>query len=194
MRSKKVIITLSILGVSVLALGGFIAYCFLYQPPSFLPQSVSSLFKKTSQMHISDLVPAAIMDQIHTESVGQPAAASAAEQDAAPATEAPKPLEALWATDPASGPVIHEPGVRRSLVAANKQSRLLRGEVKAVSPSHGVLVAMPQDIGGEGVISPDTLIADFHRRFGVGEKITVSVKGVSMKGSIKQLDLILVEP
>jgi len=189
MRSVKAIVTLSLLGVITLTLAGFIAYCFIYEPPAFLPQSVSSLFKKSSQLRISDLVPAAIMEQVHAD----PSAVREAQEDATPTAETPKPLGALWTTDPAKEPVIHEPGVCRSRVTANKQSRILRGEVRAVSPSHGVLVSLPQDIGGDGVIAPDTLIADFHRRFAIGEKVTVSVTGISMKGSIKQLDLVLVE-
>ena len=47
---------------------------------------------------------------------------------------------------------------------------------------------------GTGVIAPATLIPDFHRRFRVGEKIAVAVKGISMKGSRKQVELLLVGP
>ncbi|OQA30574.1 MAG: hypothetical protein BWY57_02774 [Betaproteobacteria bacterium ADurb.Bin341] len=135
---------------------------------------------------LARLVPAALLEQ----GKRPPAApAAAAEPESAPA-----PLEDVWASDPATGPVIDEPGLRRSCAVAPRHCRLLTGEVKAVSPSQGLLVVLPPDIGGDGVIAPATLIPDFHRRFRVGEKIAVAVKGISMKGSRKQVELLLVGP
>ena len=135
---------------------------------------------------LARLVPAALLEQ-GKRPLAEPAAA--AEPELAPA-----PLEEVWASDPATEPVIDEPGLRRSRAVARKHCRLLTGEVKAVSPSQGLLIVLPPDIGGDGVIAPATLISDFHRRFRVGEKIAVAVKGISMKGSRKQVELLLVEP
>lgn len=110
--------------------------------------------------------------------------------------EPPAPaLDELWAAAPATEPPLPpEPGFRRSRATVNKQGRILMGEVRAVSPVYGLLVTLPDDIGGDGVIVPSALVPDFHRRFKPGERITVSIKGVEMKGSRKQVNLVLVEP
>lgn len=151
-----------------------------------LPQSVASLLTKAAQMNVNTLVPAALLEQ-GRRPLTQPAAGTEPESACAP-------LEEVWASDPATEPVIDAPGLRRSRAVALKHCRRLTGEVKAVSPSQGLLIVLPPDIGGDGVIAPATLISDFHRRFRVGEKLAVAVKGVSMKGSRKQVELLLVEP
>jgi len=157
-----------------------------------LPKSVTSLFAHLPKIDYAKL----IRIDVKRPASPAPAPTKPAEPDAAPAEpeSTPPPLADVWASDPATAPLIHEPGVRRSRVIVGKASRLLAGEVKAISPSHGLLVTLPPEIGGDGVIAPATLVADFHRRFSAGEKIVVAVKGVSMKGARKQLELVLVEP
>ena len=173
------------------ALLGFAVYCVWVRPPAFLPPIVSSLFTRLPQVAPSDLLSFANMsapkENVPEEQRGDATTAPAAEKP--PAT-----TECVWTNMPATEPLLREPGVRRSQVVAGKRSRLLRGEIKAVSPTHGLLVTLPNHIGSDGVIASETLIADFPRRFQIGEKITVAVAGVSMKGSLKQLDLLLVEP
>ena len=118
------------------------------------------------------------------------------EEESEKPPEPPAPaLDELWATAPATEPPLPpKPGFRRSRATVNKQGRILMGEVRAVSPVYGLLVTLPDDIGGDGVIVPSALVPDFHRRFKPGERITVSIKGVEMKGSRKQVNLVLVEP
>ena len=103
-------------------------------------------------------------------------------------------LDEIWAEDPVTEPLVFEPGVRRSLVIPPRENRRITGEIKAVSPLHGVLVALPPNVGGFGVIAPATLVADFYRRFQAGETIIVAIKGVKMNGTRKQMDVLLVEP
>ena len=190
MRRNK-IIAFSLVGALMASLGGFAAYCVWVRPPAFLPPSVSSLFTRLPQVAPSDLLSLANVsapkEPVQEKQSGDTATAPAAEKP--PAT-----TECVWTNMPVTEPLLREPGVRRSQVVVNKRSRLLRGEIKAVSPTHGLLVSLPKHIGSDGVIASETLIADFPRRFQVGEKITVAVAGVSMKGSLKQLDLLLVEP
>ena len=107
----------------------------------------------------------------------------------------PEPsLDELWAAAPATEPLIQGPRIRRSKVTPHQQSRRLIGEVKAVSPAHGLLVALPTEIGGDGVIAPTTLVPDFYRRFQTGEQVVVAINGIAMKGTRKQVNLFLVEP
>jgi len=103
-------------------------------------------------------------------------------------------LDELWAAAPATEPLIQGPRVRRSKVTPHLQSRRLVGEVKAVSPAHGLLVTLPTEIGGDGVIPPATLVPDFYRRFQTGEQVVVAINGIAMKGTRKQVNLFLVEP
>jgi hypothetical protein len=107
---------------------------------------------------------------------------------------APAPQETLWTNASPEEAFVYEPGVKRSLVVPRQNSRRLTGSVKAVSPIRGVLVDLPKEFGGDGVIAAETLIDDFHRRFRVGEKIAVAVQGTTMKGSQKRLELLLAEP
>jgi uncharacterized membrane protein YsdA (DUF1294 family) len=107
----------------------------------------------------------------------------------------PAPLSAAVAlTNGApAAPLILGSGERRSLVSAPPQLRRLSGEIKAISPSTGILVALPAEIGTGGLIAPSNLVADFPRRFRVGEQITVAVQRISIKGRHTQVDLLLVE-
>ncbi len=109
----------------------------------------------------------------------------------------PKPVllpnEVPWTNDVPDVPLLIDPTVHRALTVAPKQFRRLAGEIKAVSASRGILVSLPPDIEADGLIAPSTLVADFHRRFRVGEQITVAIRRISMKGRHKQVELLLVE-
>ncbi len=167
------------------------------QTMGFLPKSVSSRISSFFQ-HCQALSAIISPASLTSNDPPQPKTTPAPELKQKPIPTCPpltnpQPIEPVWTRDPATEPLIIDPKVRRSLVVAHKQSRRLTGEIKAVSPSQGLLVALPPEIGGDGVIAPSTLIADFHRRFRIGEQVEVAVKGVSMKGSRKQLELLLVE-
>jgi len=105
----------------------------------------------------------------------------------------PPPALAALTNDTPAEPLIMDATAPRTLLAAPKQFRRLTGEVKTVSPALGVLVSLPPEIGADGIIAPSTLVADFSRRFRVGEAVTVAVRRVSMKGSHMQVELLLVE-
>lgn len=183
MRQKQIVWILSAVGV-VAVLSGFLAYCIWIKPPAFLPPQVAAWFSH---------LPAPGSTNHSTSAAATPVQAESAPPLTAVAEKIVPLPDTTWTNTPVTEPILREPGVRRSTVRASPQSRMLHGEVKAVSSTLGVLVALPPNIGGDGVIPPDTLIADFQRRFEVGERISVAVKGVSMKGSVKQLDLLLVE-
>lgn len=113
---------------------------------------------------------------------------------------APEPsLDEVWAEAP-TPPVEEEPylgkepGVSRSRIVPNRQCRRLHGMIRSVSPIHGLLITLPPDIGGDGVILPSTLVPDFQRRFKIGEQVVVAVKGIEMHGSRKQVNLFLDDP
>ena len=107
----------------------------------------------------------------------------------------PSPVEVnAWTNDTPFEPLISDCTVRRGLVIAHKRSRRVIGTIRAISAKRGLLVALPSDIGDCGIIPSSALIGDFHRRFRAGEQVTVAIQGISMKGSQKQIDLLLVEP
>lgn len=171
---------------------GYLIYAkgSMRQARDLLPKSVTSYFSSLPEFSLpefnfSNLLPSS------GKTNGVPQRPEPGE--APPPAPAPQSLADVWASDPATAPLINDPKVHRSRIIANKQSRRLTGEIKAVSPSHGILLSLPPEIGGDGVIAPSTLIPDFYRRFRIGEKVEVAVKGVSMKGSQKQLELLLVE-
>lgn len=165
-----------------------VAYSVYFSPVDFVTMSVKAVFAKVSQI--------ASVKRVSSDS----RSSSAADEEkgtgeaVSELMKTHEPVENIWTNNPVAGPVIHESGLRLSRVAVNKQSRVITGEVKAVSREHGLLIVLSPDIGGEGVIAPDTLIADFYRRFEVGEKIAVAVKGVVMQGAHKQFELLLAEP
>jgi hypothetical protein len=152
-----------------------------------LPKSVTSLFPHLPQLTLPKFMSSFPKAMSATS-------ASAGSGPDAGTDPALVPQEEVWESDLPAEPVIHEPGVRRSLVAPRPDSRRLTGSVKAVSPLRGVLVSLPEEFGGDGVIAAETLVDDFHRRFRIGERIAVAVQGVTMKGSRKRLDLLLAEP
>ena len=127
----------------------------------------------------------------------EPDPAAAAAIPPAPALLSSQPVpasvEEAWALDAPSEPPLDEPGSRRSSVNTHKRSRMSHGVVKAISLSRGLLIEMPPEIGGRGIIPPSALVPDFHRRFRPGEPITVAVRGVTMKGKQSTLDLLLVD-
>ncbi len=116
------------------------------------------------------------------------------EQDPGTGTKEQPSGEPAWADDPPAAPPIRDPTVRRTLVTADEGCRQAIGAVKAISLSRGILVALPPEIGESGVIAANTLVGDFHRRFQVGEQVRVAVTGISMSGSSRKINLVLVEP
>ena len=161
----------------------------LRRTTDFLPKSVTSLFTNLSLSKCPDLFQFVLKAQAQ---FAPPA--PVVEPEPPPVKAAEPSLEEIWASDPVTETLILEPGTRRAQVIPPKENRRLTAEIKAVSPFHGLLVALPPNIRADGVIAPSTLVDDFHRRFQAGETITVAIKGIKMKGTRKQMDLLLVEP
>ncbi len=129
--------------------------------------------------------------------VAVPVAAPVPEPVALPAPEpAPQPpvVAALTNDTPSVAPLVIDSTASRTLVVAPTQLRRLTGEVKTISPSLGILVSLPWEVGAYGIIAPSTLVADFSARFREGETVTVAVRRVIIKGGHKQVELLLVEP
>lgn len=170
-----------------------------------LPKNVASIraFLKSSQSPSTPSAdtPAPVPPQpkpalTHSLTLTPPIApASPHPEPALTHSSTPAPLAAVAAlTNSApAAPLRFGPGGHRSLVSVPQQLRRLPGEIKAISPSTGILVSLPPEIGTGGVIAPANLVPDFPRRFRVGEQITVAVQKISVKGRHVQVDLLLVE-
>ncbi len=161
------------------------------QALDLLPKNLTSHIPELPKLH----VPQALQSFLKTKPAPQPAQPQTDPVLTADPTPSPgpRPEENGWTNAPAAEALITDPNVLRTRVIANRHSRKLRGAIKAVSPSLGLLVSLPPEMGADGVISPATLIGDFHRRFRIGERVEVAVNGISIKGGQKQITLLLVE-
>jgi uncharacterized membrane protein YsdA (DUF1294 family)/cold shock CspA family protein len=147
-----------------------------------------TIFNTVSEALIAS-VSAMQTERVTEADTPQPLAPVAASEPALAA----QPAYEDWPQESPSGPFLSDANVRRSRVSPPPKSRRLEGDVQAVSATRGLRISLPPDMGGYGVIAPDTLISDFHCRFRAGEQVTVAIRGISMRGSHKQYDLLLVE-
>ncbi len=70
---------------------------------------------------------------------------------------------------------------------------VLEGIIAEVNPIRGLVVALPAQFEGVGVVDSHKLKQSFTNDYLKGEPIHVSIKSIAMKGSAKQIELDPVE-
>lgn len=81
----------------------------------------------------------------------------------------------------------------RARIIVKNDRRIIEGIIAEVNPLVGIVVALPTQFEGVGVIDRYRLNPGFTNDFFRGEPIHVDIKSISMKGSSKQIDLDLVD-
>lgn len=81
----------------------------------------------------------------------------------------------------------------RARIIVKNDRRIIEGIIAEVNPLVGIVVALPTQFEGVGVIDKYRLTPSFTNEFFKGEPIHVEIKSISMKGSEKQINLELVE-
>jgi uncharacterized membrane protein YsdA (DUF1294 family)/cold shock CspA family protein len=81
----------------------------------------------------------------------------------------------------------------RARIIVKNDRRIIEGIIAEVNPLVGIVVALPAQFEGVGVIERYWLNPGFTNEFFKGEPIHVDIKSISMKGSSKQINLDLVE-
>jgi uncharacterized membrane protein YsdA (DUF1294 family)/cold shock CspA family protein len=120
-------------------------------------------------------------------------------------SRAETPTKELRASHPDQSPVNETPthdmntfSRQRELEAdariiMKNDKRVIEGIIAEVNPVVGLVVALPAQFEGVGVIEPYKLKRSFTNDYLKGEPICVSIKSIAMKGSTKQIELDLVK-
>lgn len=86
-------------------------------------------------------------------------------------------------------PVAQNAADPRDPITTKNNRRVVEGIITEVSPRLGIVVALPPEIGGKGMIDKATLNANFTNRFITGTPVQVVIKSISFRGSEKQMEL-----
>lgn len=78
-------------------------------------------------------------------------------------------------------------------IIVKNDRRIIEGIIAEVNPLVGIVVALPAQFEGVGVIDRYRLSPSFTNEFFKGEPIHVDIKSITMKGSSKQIELELVQ-
>jgi uncharacterized membrane protein YsdA (DUF1294 family)/cold shock CspA family protein len=95
---------------------------------------------------------------------------------------------------PPSQEVLHSPSRQRDLefrarIIIKNDKRVIEGIIAEVNPLTGLIVALPAQFEGVGIIGQYKLKRSFTNDYLKGEPIHVSIKSIAMKGSTKQIEL-----
>lgn len=80
----------------------------------------------------------------------------------------------------------------RARIIIKNDKRVIEGIIAEVNPLTGLIVALPAQFEGVGVVDSHKLKQSFTNDYLKGEPIHVSIKSIAMKGSAKQIELDLV--
>jgi uncharacterized membrane protein YsdA (DUF1294 family)/cold shock CspA family protein len=78
-------------------------------------------------------------------------------------------------------------------IIMKNDKRVIEGIIAEVNPIMGLVVALPAQFEGVGVVEPYKLKRSFTNDYSKGDPICVSIKSIAMKGSTKQIELDLVK-
>jgi uncharacterized membrane protein YsdA (DUF1294 family) len=81
----------------------------------------------------------------------------------------------------------------RPRVIVKKDKRIIEGIIAEVNPVVGIVVTLPAQFEGNGIIDKSVLDPDFANQFIKGDAVQVTIKTISMKGSVKRIELALAD-